>query len=325
MAVLRQNIITGDYSIIAPERAKRPRDYVRARPPKVPIDDCPFCPKGSALMEIIKDASTDNVFVIPNKYPVFTMDEEVVLQASKIYYSTHSLGGHEVIIFKDHFKDFSELSPKSIEEILRVYQQRTNFYYQDPEIEYVLVIHNHGPESGATVAHPHSQLFASSIIPTNLLKELEGSKEYFKKNGRCVYCDILQEEKEQKSRVILENEDWVAISFFAPRFPFETWILPKEHLSHFENIKTRTRRKLAEILHQVLAKIDLKLGDPGYNLYLHSLPPDLLEGHKFYHFHIEITPRLSFWGGFELGAGIPIDIVSPEKAALFLKKKETNI
>jgi UDPglucose--hexose-1-phosphate uridylyltransferase len=321
MPVLRQNIITGDYSIIAPARAKRPHEYVRSRPPKAPTENCPFCPGSEALKSIIKDASTKNVFVIPNKYPVFTMQEDITLEASNIYYSTHSLGAHEVIIFKDHFKSFSELTANSIDEILSVYQNRIRFYYKDPDIEYVMLIHNHGPESGATVAHPHSQLFASSIIPTNLTKEIEGAEKYFKEKKNCVYCDIIKEEKNQKVRVIDENEDFIAFTFFAARFPFEIWILPKDHLTHYENIQEKSRMNLAEIMHQVLAKLDLKIGDPGYNLYIHSLPPDLLEGQKYYHFHIEITPRLSFWGGFELGAGIPIDVVSPEKAAMFLKQK----
>ena len=320
MPVLRQNIITGDYSIIAPSRAKRPRDYVRARLPQVPTEGCPFCPAGAAMNDLIKEASTKNVFVIPNKFPVFSMEKRIIFRGSKLYFSTSSLGGHEVIIFKDHFKDFAELSPALIEEILAVYQARIKYFYQDPDIEYVLIIHNHGPESGATVIHPHSQLFASSIIPINLIKEIEGSRRYYKEKGNCVYCDILKDEKDDGNRILVENDDFLAFCFFAPRFPFETWIMPKEHLSHFENIKHEKRESFAQIIHQVLAKIDLKLGDPGYNLYIHSLPPDLLDGRNFYHFHLEITPRLSFWGGFELGAGIPIDIISPEKAAMFLNK-----
>ena len=320
MPILRQNIVTGDYAIIAPARARRPRDYVRAKPPKVPKQGCPFCPGGEAMKNVIKKASSKNVSVIPNKFPVFTMEERVIFRASKLYFSTSSLGGHEVIIFKNHFKDFSELTPKPIEEILKVYQERIKFYYQDPDIEFVLLIHNHGPESGATVAHPHSQLFASTIVPVNLIKELEGSKKYFEKNKRCVYCDILKEEKREKSRIVAENDDFLAFTFFAPRFPFETWILPKDHSPYFEKIREGKIKNLAQIMHKVLAKLDLKLGDPGYNLYIHSTPISTYEGKDFYHFHLEITPRLSFWGGFELGAGIPIDVMSPEKSALFLKK-----
>src|SRR3972149_6638970 len=321
MPVLRQNIITGDYSIIAPERAKRPRDYVRAKPPKVPTQDCPFCPDSAARKTVIAEVSTKNVLVIPNKYPVFTMEKKIIFQASNLYFSTNSVGAHEVLIFRDHFRDFSELSPRSVDEVLMAYQKRLKYYYKDPDIEYVMVIHNHGPESGATVAHPHSQLFASSVIPINLTKEMDGAKNYHQRHHRCVYCDIIQEEKKQKARIILENDDFVAFAFFAPRFPFETWIVPKDHIPHFEDIRDAKRKNMAKILHEVLAKIDIKLGDPGYNLYIHSTPPDILEGNNFYHFHIEITPRMSFWGGFELGAGIPIDIVSPERGALFLKKK----
>lgn len=320
MPVLRQNIVTGDYVIIAPDRAKRPRDYVRSKPPKVPQEGCPFCAKGKAMEDVIKNASTENVFVIPNKFPVFNMKQRIVLQSSRRYFSTSSMGGHEVIIFKNHFKDFADLTPKAIDEILEVYQQRIKYYYNDPDIEFVLLIHNHGPESGATVAHPHSQLFASSIVPVNLINELEGSRRYLKKEGCCVFCDIIKEEKSERSRIVAENDHFLAFTFFAPRFPFETWILPKDHSPYFEKIQGHNREHLAQIMHQVLAIIDLKLGDPGYNLYIHTTPISTYGGKDYYHFHVEITPRLSFWGGFELGAGIPIDVISPEKAALFLKK-----
>ena len=128
MPVLRQNIITGDYVIIAPSRAKRPRDYVRTKPPKIPKQDCPFCPEGRAIKEIIKKASSKNVWVIPNKFPVFTKEERIIFRASKLYFSTNSLGGHELIIFRNHFKDFSELTSGAIEEIINIYQKRIKYY-----------------------------------------------------------------------------------------------------------------------------------------------------------------------------------------------------
>ncbi len=229
------------------------------------------------------------------------------------------MGSHEVVVPFDHFKDLADMEPHELDNYLRVFQNRLLVHKNNPYIGYSLVIHNHGAESGASLAHPHSQIFAPEIIPKNIVSELEGAKDWFIKNENCVYCEILKEEQKYQKRVIDENEDYLAVAAYAPRFSGEVWIIPKHHITHFELIRDDSRKNLAKIFSNILKKIDIGFGDPAYNFYIHTSPFTNYNTDKYYHFHLEIMPRMSVWGGFELGAGMPIDVLLPEAVAEFLK------
>jgi len=323
LATVRQDPVTGDYVIIATERAKRPKDFCKPKinKKKEEVKDCPFCPGGKAFSDLIPNASTKNVLVVKNKYPAFDLDPDIIFQASgELYFSGHSTGAHEVIIYKDHYKDLQDMESFEIEEIFRVYQKRILEHKNNPDISYSLVIHNHGPESGASIVHPHSQIFAPAILPKNLFREIEGAKEYYIKNGSCVFCDIVRQEKKLGQRIIDENEDYIAIAAYAPRFSGEVWILPKYHTTYFELIRDDARQNLAKIFSKIIKKFDLGFGDPAYNFYVHSGPFRNYDPDRYYHFHIEILPRMSIWGGFELGAGMPIDVLLPELVAEYFRE-----
>lgn len=320
MPQLRQNIITGDWVIIAPERAKRPEDFIQAMPKtKSSPKDCLFCPNGGAIKTKIQSASTKNVIVIPNKFPAFVKKETIQFSGSELYYSQKSTGGHEVIIFANHYKDFAQLTEKEICQILEIYRQRLRFYNDQAQIEYTLIIHNHGFEAAASIDHPHSQILASSIMPPVILNELANCQKYFQENSSCPFCDMIATEQQEAERIVFENSDFIAFCFFAARMPFEIWVLPKKHLVNFEDFNQDKIQKLTEVLKMVLTQLSIALADPPYNFYLHTMPAKRDHLENFYHFHIEILPRLSRIGGYELGAGIWIDVVSPERAAEFLK------
>lgn len=326
MPKLRQNIVTGDWVVIAPERAKRPEDFVQAAAPKRHLDGkCPFCIQnpGSAYQFSIKDAETDNVYVIPNKYPAFVKNDEVICEGGDLYFSTKSIGAHEVIILKKHEKEIFEDGWEVFNELFGVYIQRYKFHNQDPAIEYIMPIHNHGPEAAASIEHPHSQLFASSIIPGLLEKEIKGSQKFYRDKGQCVFCAMVEEESERLVRIVSENQDFIAFTFFASRFPFEIWVLPKKHQTNFWEISLTERENFSKIVYDCIRKLNSALKFPPFNWWIHSSP--VRENHiedldKFYHWHMEIAPRVSKFGGYEMGSGIVIDVVSPELAAQFLKK-----
>ncbi len=323
MAKLRQNIITGKWVVIAPERAKRPEDFVMAAAPKRPIDkECPFClsnPK-SAYQFSIKEAETNNIYSIPNKYPAFTDEEEVIEDAGELYFSTKSLGGHEVIIIKDHQKEVYEGGWELMTELFGVYVDRYKYFQKNPIIEYIMVINNKGPEAAASIEHPHSQLFASSIIPNQIEDELKGSKAFFFDKKKCVYCAMIKEEKQLEVRVVSENEDFIAFTFFAARFPFEIWVIPKKHSAFFEDISEGELDNMGKIVYDCLSKLNKSLKFPPFNWWIHTGPTKRNHIGNFYHWHLEIAPRVSKFGGYEMGSGIVIDVVSPEMAAQFLKK-----
>lgn len=322
MSKLRQNIVTGEWVVISPERSQRPEDYVMAAAPKRGIPaDCPFClANDDAYRFSIKNAETENVYVIPNKYPAFTKTEGIIDEGDGFYQNTKSVGGHEVIILKDHEQDIYDDGLETIDELIGVYKSRYNFYDLDPVIEYTMIIHNHGPEAAASIEHPHSQLFASAVLPSYLEKEVAGTNKYFLENNKCVFCDMIKIEAENAQRIIYENEEFVAFTFFAARFPFEIWILPKTHQSQFEKISPATQKNLAEVMSTVFKKLNLALNNPPFNFWIHTLPHHYGENSNFYHWHLEIAPRVSKFGGYEMGSGMVIDVVSPEVAANFLKK-----
>ncbi len=323
MPKLRQNIVTGEWVVIAPERAKRPEDFVMAAGPKRHMDgQCPFClenPKSTYHLSI-KEAETANIYVIPNKYPAFSKDDGVIQEGSGLYFSTKSLGGHEVIIIKDHQKEIYDGGWEILAELFGVYQKRYLFYQSNPIIEYAMPIHNFGPEAGASIEHPHSQFFASSIVPNLVEKEMIGAKAFHQDKNKCVFCAILDEEKKQGIRIISENEDFMAFTFFASRFPFEMWVLPKSHSPSFELADAGMLENLGKIIYDVMSKLNNAIQSPPFNWWIHTGPTKKDHVAEFYHWHMEIAPRVSKFGGYEMGSGIVIDVVSPELAAQFLKK-----
>lgn len=322
MPKLRQNIVTGDWVVISPERSKRPEEYVMAAAPKRGIPaDCPFCIKNNnAYTTSISEAETENVYVIPNKYPAFTKADGIILEGDGFYQDCKSIGGHEVIIIKDHAREIYEDGEAIVNELLGVYKKRYLIYEKDPLIEYSMIIHNHGPEAAASIEHPHSQLFASSILPSYIEKELLGSQKFFNEKNKCVFCEILRVEKENNQRIVYENDEFTVFTFFAARFPFEMWVMPKNHQSKFEEINETTQKSLANAMHEAISKLNKALNFPPFNYWIHTLPHHHGEAAEYYHWHIEIAPRVSKFGGYEMGSGVVIDVVSPEVAAEFLKK-----
>lgn len=324
MSKLRQNIVTGKWVVIAPERAKRPEDFVMAAAPKRHVDEkCPFCLTNpdSAYQYSIKEAETEHIYVIPNKYPAFVKDEEVINESSDLYFSTKAVGGHEVIIVKDHQMEIYEGGWQLMDELFRVYQSRYHHFQKDPVIEYAMPIHNLGPEAAASIEHPHSQFFASSIIPNQVEDEMNGAKNFLLDKKECVFCAMIKEEQKQEIRVVAENEDFIGFTFFAARFPFEMWILPKTHQSSFENISAGERENMARVVYELISRLNKTLRFPPFNWWIHTGPTKKDHVEDYFHWHMEIAPRVSKFGGYEMGSGIVIDVVSPELAAQFLKKE----
>ncbi len=323
MPKLRQNIVTGKWVVIAPERAKRPEDFVMAAAPKRHIDEkCPFCLTNpeSAYKFSIKESETENIYVIPNKYPAFASSDEVIEEGGNFYFSTKAIGGHEVIVLKKHEVEVYEGGWEILAELFGVYQNRYRHYLADPTVEYAMPIHNLGPEAAASIEHPHSQFFASSIMPNLIEEEISGSKLYYADKGSCVFCDMIKEEKDHNIRIVAENDDFIVFTFFASRFPFEMWVLPKVHQLSFEEISEGERANMAKIVYDCIGRLNRSLRFPPFNWWIHTAPTKKDHLQNFYHWHMEIAPRVSKFGGYEMGSGIVIDVVSPELAAQFLKK-----
>jgi UDPglucose--hexose-1-phosphate uridylyltransferase len=185
-------------------------------------------------------------------------------------------------------------------------------------LRYILLFKNHGGPAGATLEHSHSQLIALPIVPAFVLEEIDGARRHFAQKERCVFCDIVHQELATGIRVILENADVIAIAPYAPRFPFETWLVPRRHRSRFEEAPQHEYESLARLLKALLLRVNRALESPSYNLIVHTSPFSEDTG-DFYHWHLELMPRLTKVAGFEWGTGLYINPTSPEEAARVLR------
>lgn len=329
MPELRKDPIIGRWVIISTERGKRPTDFAPV-PPAKSSNFCPFCignetktpPEVYALREpgTQKDTPGWRVRVVPNKFPALQIEGNLNRQGVGIYDKMNGVGAHEVIIeTPDHDKTLSDLDDNRVAEILLTWQQRILDLKKDSRFKYIVVFKNHGEAAGASLEHSHTQLVAMPIIPKRVVEEIEGGRRYYDFKERCVYCDIVTQEISEDVRVVSANETFLAIEPFAARFPFETWILPRAHQPAFEEIERAEVEHLARILKENLAKINIALSNPPYNFILHTLP---LHGNNrsWYHWHLEIMPKLTKVAGFEWGSGFYINPTAPEEAAKYLRE-----
>jgi UDPglucose--hexose-1-phosphate uridylyltransferase len=209
-----------------------------------------------------------------------------------------------------------------VDKILKAYQDRFNTLCKDDKIKYTLIFKNHGLEAGASIEHPHSQIIATPIIPKRIIEETRNAGIHYEATGgNCIYDDVMDNELEQKKRIIVSNSEFTAFCPFASSFPFEVWIIPRRHLPSFGGISGRERKALAKVLKFILERIYKILDNPPYNYIIHTAPCDGKD-YRSYHWHIEIIPRLTRIAGFEWGTGFYINPLPPEDAARFLRMED---
>lgn len=331
MPELRRDPVTGRWVIISTERRKRPSDFRRFdRAAALGAEYCPFCPGHEDLtpreiMAYRQNGGAPNgpgwsVRVVPNKFPALQVEGTLDREADGMFDRMNGIGAHEVIIESpDHDKTLATMSEGEIERVLSAYRDRILDLRQDRRFRYILVFKNHGAGAGATLEHPHSQLIALPIVPDFVREEIEGSQRHFVEKERCVFCDILRQETAAGVRIILETADIVAFEPYAPRLPFETWLLPRRHGARFEDAARHEYESLARVLKAVLMRMTRALEAPPFNLIVHSAPfVDAPEA--YYHWHVELIPKLTKVAGFEWGTGFYINPTSPEEAARVLRE-----
>lgn len=331
---LRYDLISKDWVVVATGRARRPETFKEEerKVEEVPPEKCPFCKietqKEPTLVfvngERVKGEIPEDwtVVSIPNLYPAFTpkdrLDKE---KKDNLYQVMNAVGFHEVVVTKDHEKQIAQFSKEKIKEVIDAYHQRFKKLSKKKFVNYVFIFHNHGVEAGASIAHPHSQIITTPLIDSDLRKALNTSREYFEENKECVYCEANQWEQKEKERIVFENDKFLVLCPFASKVAFQVIISPKEHSPYFEKINEEEKESLAEAFKQGLGKLYKGLEDPPYNFYLHTAPCDD-KRHDYYHWHFTILPKTATWAGFELGAGIEISTIEPEKAAQYLRNQE---
>jgi UDPglucose--hexose-1-phosphate uridylyltransferase len=329
MPELRKDPIHGRWVIIATERGRRPSDFAIEHPHPTG-GFCPLCEgnEDKTPPEVLSyrnngtppDSPGWSLRVVPNKFPALRIEGDLDRAGEGMFDKMNGVGAHEVVIETPlHEETLATLPFKAVENVLWAYRQRILDLRGDQRLRYVLVFKNHGVAAGASLEHSHSQLIALPIVPRRVSEEIEGAKNYFHYKDRCVFCDIVRQELQQKVRVISENKSFVSVAAFASRFPFETWILPKKHYSHFESMEVADYEQAAQSLSDTLHRMNQVLGDPPYNFIIHS--SSFSDGDRdYYHWHFEIMPKLTKVAGFEWGTGFYINPTPPEQAAMYLRE-----
>jgi UDPglucose--hexose-1-phosphate uridylyltransferase len=329
MSELRKDPVVDRWVIISEDEIRTP-SLVEKIKEDDPVGLCPFCPGNEHLCppEILANrpygsSPNDqqwNLRVIPNRSPLLVVEEEYKRMGEGLYDKITGVGANEVIIeTRRHDVRQGQMAASELENLFWAYRDRIIDLKKDARMRYVLIYKNCGRNAGEILAHAYSLLMAFPIVPRAILDEIEGAKKHFLYKERCIYCDVIRQEIQHETRVISESDNFLAIEPFAPRVPFETWVLPKRHAARFENIEPMEISDLAHLFKDVLNRLDAGLNYPDYNYYLHTAPFGN-DCDPFFHWHMEILPRIVPTTGLELGSELYLNSTSPEEAAKFLRR-----
>ena len=330
MSELRRDPIGGRWVIVDTEHPNKPEDY-ECEPYVRKTGTCPFCYGNESLTPVEIDAVRDpatavntpgwHVRAISNKFPALQVEGNLDRRPLGMYDMQNGVGAHEVIIETPyHAKDIPDLLNEEIENFLGMYCRRSIDLAKDKRFKYIMIFKNYGAPAGASIEHPHTQLIALPMVPKNVMEELKGAHNYFEYRERCIFCDIIRQEMQEKERVILENKHFLSFCPFVSRFPFEIWMIPKKHSSVFYQLDADEISSLATILKDAITRIKKVFCHISYNFIIHSSPINDDMSIDGYHWHIEFMPKLTRVAGFEWGSGFYIVSTPPELAAKYLKE-----
>ncbi|OAY41942.1 ADP-glucose phosphorylase [Manihot esculenta] len=327
---LRHDPVTNRWIVFSPARAKRPSDFKSKTPenPNPSNNTCPFCigNEHECAPEIFRfppDPGNPEwkVRVIENLYPALSRNlDNSSEQSLGLDFPGRMLSGfgfHDVVIeVPVHSVQLRDMETREIGDVLLAYKKRIEQIMSFESIKYVQVFKNHGASAGASLSHSHSQIMALPVIPPSVSARLDGTKEYFDKTGKCSLCVVHTEKL-----LIDESTHFFSIVPFAATFPFEIWIIPRDHSSHFHELKCEKAVDLAGLLKLMLKKMSLQLNNPPFNFMIQTAPLRIKESQLPYtHWFLQIVPQLTGIGGFELGTGCYINPVFPEDAAKLLRE-----
>jgi UDPglucose--hexose-1-phosphate uridylyltransferase len=324
MSELRKDPLCERWVIISTERGKRPTDF-KIEKVERKGGFCPFDPGNEKYVpsEIYAIRNSNNssweLRVVPNKFPALHIEGDLNKRGIGMYDMMNGIGAHEVIIETPNHNETIDMMPfHRVKNIVIAYRERIADLHKDKRLKYVLIFKNFGVLAGASLEHSHSQLIALPILPKRVNENVEGAKRYFEYRGRCAICDMVKQELYLQERIVEENNSFISLCSFASRFPFEVHIIPKEHQTHYEEQDEKIYTDFATILKSTIKRLTKALDNPPYNFVLQNAP--FTRKHdEYYHWFLEIMPRLTRIAGFEWGSGFYINPTPPEEAAKFMK------
>lgn len=331
MSELRRDPIGGRWVIVDTDHPYRPEEYEYEPHILSGKGTCPFCYGNESItpaeIEVIRDPLTApntpgwQVRVVANKFPALQIEGELDRRAAGMYDASNGVGAHEVLIETPyHEKDIVDLTNEEIMNFLSMYCRRSQDLAKDKRFKYLMIFKNFGAAAGASMEHPHTQIVALPMIPKNVSEEIKGAHNYFEYRERCLFCDIIRQELQEKERIILENKYFISFCPFVSRFPFEFLLIPKKHNGSFCLMPGEELPWLAAILKDTIAKLKKLFANLSYNFIVHSSPINGDAGGDGYHWHIEFMPKLTRVAGFEWGSGFYVVATPPELAAKYLRE-----
>jgi len=332
---IRKDYLLNRWVVIAKERKRRPTDFVKKEEERG-VGVCPLCPDNEHMTPpavlvylrsnggIRKDRDQNGfrhknwlIRCVPNLYPAFTPPRKEKVKVKESPVLANAVGHHEVLIESPRHDEHPGAARVSqLVHLINAYVDRLNDLSAKPYVKYVEVFRNHGLDAGASLSHAHTQIIATPFVPGIVDEELRTCRRFWKKTGKCLLCDILRKERDGP-RFIWENDSFFVFAPWASVHPLEFWILPKKHQSTLLDVSQGEINSLAKAFRVCFGGLNSLLNDPSYNFGFHMAPKGT---HDYYHWHLEVYPRLAIWAGFEKSTGMFINVVPPEDAATELKK-----
>jgi UDPglucose--hexose-1-phosphate uridylyltransferase len=323
MSELRWNPLLGEWVATATHR--------QGRTFLPPADFCPLCPTKPGGFPTEVPEETYDIVVFENRFPSLRpAPPEPAVEGSDLYPVQPAVGQCEVIVYTPHHT--STLADEPVEQVyklVRVWADRFRELGAEPFADYVFIFENKGEAIGVTLHHPHGQIYAYPFTPPVVARELKQSLAHMERTGRCLGCDITEEERRDGRRLVAENDSFVAVIPFFARYPYEVHIYSVRHLQALTDMSDAELRDLASVLKAVISAFDrlFDLSFP-YMMVVHQRPTDG-GSYEHYHFHVEFYPplrtatKLKYLAGSETGAGMFInDTLAEEKAAELRSKVE---
>jgi UDPglucose--hexose-1-phosphate uridylyltransferase len=336
---LRKDYLLNRWVVIAAERSRRPTDFAKRETEQTPDKICPLCVGNEhmtppAVMLYLRKNGTIKkerdhngvrlsnwlIRVIPNLYPAFDppKDASDLVQIIKSEDYGCAIGYHEVLVESpNHDEDPADAELSQLTLLTNAYIDRLRDLSDKSYIQYVSIFRNYGREAGASLSHAHSQIIATPTVPRIPAEEIAESKKFYAQHKKCVFCEIIEREM-QGSRFIFENSHFAVFAPYASVHPLEFWIAPKKHALSMLSMSKAEIETFAITLKTSLSALKNLVNDPPYNYGFHLCLDRSAE--DYYHWHLEVYPRLSIWAGFEKNTGMYINTVKPETSADELRK-----
>ncbi len=330
MAELRRDPIVGRWVIVDTDHPHRPEEFEHEQHTSRG-GVCPFCFGSESMtpneIEAFRYPGTApntpgwQVRVVPNKFPALQIEGDLDRRGMGIYDMSSGIGAHEVLIETPyHNKDIPDLLNEELERYLAMTCRRAQDLIKDKRFKYIMIFKNYGYAAGASLEHPHTQIIALPMIPKNVMEEIKGAQNYYEYRERCIFCDMIRQEFQEKERIILENKYFLSFCPYGSRFPFEIWIIPRRHNGYYCHMPPEELPALASILKDTITKLKKTFPNVSYNFMIHTTPANGEGSFDGYHWHLELMPKLTRVAGFEWGTGFYVVSTPPELAAQYLQE-----